>query len=898
MKNRHRVQAPLAEHEREEWLAAQRRQVLDEEREWMGVAPGEPLAALCLSGGGIRSATYSLGVLQGLARKGLLGRFHYLSTVSGGGYIGSWLQAWIARQDGDVDRVVGELADSAKDDEPAPVRRLRAYTSYLNPVWGFSTDTLVLVATFLRNLVLNWLVLIPLVLAVLIVPHIQLALVQLEGSGGAGYLVLFYGLLAAALALLLRAIAYSVADLPLDGAARVGRPPPDEFGRACLLPLVVAAVLLSWLIAWDGQRLANLPVFGIPAPVFFFVAGGLVHMAGLRLGIVWRRRRGLPPLARRSGTDALAFGSGGLAGLMFWGYLAVARNMAADPVLFATWSMPLLMLIVWAGCTLYVAFTSRRRDEEQREWLARAVAWGLAVALGWLFAAALVFHAPAVVLRFSGGAVNPFEAGVGAALMGAAASAYGFFSKAGSKIKEHTQGFLEFTGMKLMQLLALLFVLAFLVTMGMVASWGVEAAVAQGRNLSAHALLPVAVPLALAAGLFGAALLASHFVGVNTFSLHSMYGNRLARAYLGASNTSGQPHWFTGFDPHDNLKMTEGRRRAPGQHRLLHVVNAAVNMVKPAGGRLQWQQRMAASFIMTPLYCGSDALGYARTGVYGARGGMSWARAMAISGAAASPSMGYHTSRMVAFVMTLFNARLGWWSPNPTPEKQRHWRRNEPGTGVMPLVNELLASVSTEHSFVHLSDGGHFENLGLYEMVRRKCRRILVVDASCDPEGLFEDLEGAIRKVRVDFGATISFKGELPTAQAAVKGKSCVLVGTIHYRGDKPGEEGEIVYIKPALCGDEPVDIARFASANAAKGKAFPHQPTSDQFFNESQFESYRALGQHAVERHFTTSWENWLASAPVAAAPIPNRIATRPPQLLQRTRQGLQALLDQVKQR
>lgn len=898
MKSRHRVQAPLAQHEREDWLVAQRRQVLDEEREWMGVAPGEPLTALCLSGGGIRSATYSLGVLQGLARQGLLGRFHYLSTVSGGGYIGSWLQAWIARQDGDVDRVVGELADSAKDDEPAPVRRLRAYTSYLNPVWGFSTDTLVLVATFLRNLVLNWLVLIPLVLAALIVPRIQLALVQLDGSG-AGSQWLSLALLAAATALLLCSIAYSVADLPLDGAQKLERPPRNIFDKACLLPLVAAAVILSWVVAWDVGGLLNLAaVFG-PPWIVLPVLGGLIHVAGLHIGKAWRRRRGLPPLARRLDTDLLAFGSGLAAGLIFWGYLLAARALLVESrVFYATVSVPLMLLIVWAGCTLYVAFTSRRRDEEQREWLARAVAVGLAVALGWLFAAALVFYAPVAVLRLSGGAFNPFEAGMGAALMGAVASAYGFFSKAGSKIKEHTQTMLEFTGMKLMQLLALLFVLAFLVIMGMVASWGVEAAVAQARHLSAHALVPVAVPLALAAGLFGAALFSSHFVGVNTFSLHSMYGNRLARAYLGASNTDGQPHWFTGFDPHDNLKMTEGRRRAPGQHRLLHVVNAAVNMVKPAGGRLQWQQRMAASFIMTPLYCGSDALGYARTGVYGARGGMSWARAMAISGAAASPSMGYHTSRMVAFVMTLFNARLGWWSPNPMPENHRHWRRNEPGTGVMPLVNELLASVSTERSFVHLSDGGHFENLGLYEMVRRKCRRILVVDASCDPHGLFEDLEGAIRKVRVDFGATITFKGELPTAQAALKSQSCVLVGTIRYRGDEPGEEGEIVYLKPALCGDEPVDIVRFASANAAKGKAFPHQPTSDQFFNESQFESYRALGQHAAQRHFTKDWVHWLAAAPVATAPVPNRIATRPPHLLERTRQGLQALLDQVKQR
>jgi hypothetical protein len=55
------------------------------------------LLGLALSGGGIRSATINLGILQGLARRGLLPRFDYLSTVSGGGYIGSCIDSWIIR---------------------------------------------------------------------------------------------------------------------------------------------------------------------------------------------------------------------------------------------------------------------------------------------------------------------------------------------------------------------------------------------------------------------------------------------------------------------------------------------------------------------------------------------------------------------------------------------------------------------------------------------------------------------------------------------------------------------------------------------------------------------------------------------------------------------------------
>src|SRR5438034_2637663 len=77
----------------------------------------EKRAALCISGGGIRSATFGLGVLQGLARCGLLSKFHYLSTVSGGGYIGSWLSAWIKNHPEGIRGVVAELAESARTNE-------------------------------------------------------------------------------------------------------------------------------------------------------------------------------------------------------------------------------------------------------------------------------------------------------------------------------------------------------------------------------------------------------------------------------------------------------------------------------------------------------------------------------------------------------------------------------------------------------------------------------------------------------------------------------------------------------------------------------------------------------------------------------------------------------------
>ncbi|HEX8254372.1 MAG TPA: patatin-like phospholipase family protein, partial [Thermoanaerobaculia bacterium] len=153
--------------------------------------------ALCISGGGIRSATFALGVMQGLASAKVLDKFDYLSTVSGGGYIGSWLSSWARRHPHGISGVQEDLAacDSAAsgarhvDDppgritrpeervekiepEPQPVRRLREYSNYLSPRLGLlSGDTWTMAALYFRNLLLNLLVLVPVFAAVLAIPR-------------------------------------------------------------------------------------------------------------------------------------------------------------------------------------------------------------------------------------------------------------------------------------------------------------------------------------------------------------------------------------------------------------------------------------------------------------------------------------------------------------------------------------------------------------------------------------------------------------------------------------------------------------------------------------------------------------------------------------------------------
>jgi hypothetical protein len=264
------------------------------------------------------------------------------------------------------------------------------------------------------------------------------------------------------------------------------------------------------------------------------------------------------------------------------------------------------------------------------------------------------------------------------------------------------------------------------------------------------------------------------------------------------------------------------------------------------GENLAWQERKASSFTVSPLAVGNPALGYRQAKKYGNQ--ISLGTAMAISGAAASPNMGYHSSSPVALLMTLFNVRLGWWLGNPA---HRAWNLSGPRQAFLPFIFELFGLTDDQRRFVYLSDGGHFENLGIYEMLQRRCRTIVAVDAACDPELEFGDLGNAIRKARIDFGVEISFPqppspNRKPTRLGLInRPKRPALspycaIGRIRYP-EIPDEEGTLIYIKAAIHGDEPEDILTYATAS----KAFPHESTMDQFFTESQFESYRRLGVH-----------------------------------------------------
>jgi hypothetical protein len=286
--------------------------------------------------------------------------------------------------------------------------------------------------------------------------------------------------------------------------------------------------------------------------------------------------------------------------------------------------------------------------------------------------------------------------------------------------------------------------------------------------------------------------------------------------------------------------------------RPYHILNTALNIT--SGKHLSWQERKAASFFFSKGYCGYFVQGekqednYCNTNAYlDNQGCISLNLPMTISGAAASPNGGYHTSKPLAFLMTVFNVRLGWWIQNTA--KLSNWKSRGPSFGMTYLFKELTGSVDENSRFIYLSDGGHFENLGIYELVRRKCRVIIASDAGADPDYQFEDLANAIRKCYIDLGARIEIDTApiKPIQDGDSKGcsRQNFIIGEIHYQDSE--ETGVLLYIKASMCGNEATDIQYYKSLHSD----FPHDPTANQFFTESQFESYRKLGYNIGRRIF-----------------------------------------------
>jgi hypothetical protein len=558
-----------------------------------------------------------------------------------------------------------------------------------------------------------------------------------------------------------------------------------------------------------------------------------------------------------------------------------------------------LLVSFAAGQVAYVGLTSfvpaAQRD---REWMARASGWYLAMAVVWLVATGLVLNGPDWYGEKGWPAHQWWLLGATAASGGLTlTTALSSVTKATAAIAAVRERLSTSILLRVMAAAFLLFVTILLAQMSVAAlrlpplriefmdlSLGHLDAAAR-ETAAKHAGEQLIVVLGSMMSLCVASWLSSLVVNVNLFSLHALYRDRLVRTFLGASNdqtVTGKSrilNHFDGFSPGDNLGMGKVWHDATGNIRRegpFPVVNIALNLV--AGGDLARQERKAESFVSTPLYTGGERVGYRDSrlmasdlGLLAQRrlrrvlqtgstddirrelntlNGLTLGTAMAISGAAVSPNFGYHSSPMISFIMMLFNVRLGWWLGNPR-RNSSHWLKSGPkGNNLSLFLQEAFGQTSDKEKYVYLSDGGHFENLGLYEMLRRRCRTIIVSDATADPDCSLNDLGRFLRQAAIDLGINVEFKSidlqkRAPFLDAY--GVYCA-VGTIRYpelRLQPKPVAGTIIYIKPSLDRNIPADIRAFAAEDAK----FPHDSTVNQWFTESQFESYRALGSFIVRQ-------------------------------------------------
>jgi len=283
-----------------------------------------------------------------------------------------------------------------------------------------------------------------------------------------------------------------------------------------------------------------------------------------------------------------------------------------------------------------------------------------------------------------------------------------------------------------------------------------------------------------------------------------------------------------------------------------HLLVTCLNLTRSRD--LKLRNRKSDAFIFSKLFCGSNTTGYVDTRKYRS-GETKLARAMAISGAAVSPAIGSRTFFAQAFATSLFNVRLGQWMENPAYRGGASvYRRENLVFWPMYLLKEMLASTDATERLIYLSDGGHTgDNLGICPLLQRRCRLILAVDAECDPKRVFGSLNEAIRQIYIDELVDIDIDLEpiRPRGRSGLS-KRHVAVGRIDYH---EGDRGWLVVFKSTLTGDESEPIKNYQREHAI----FPHQTTADQFFDDAQFESYRVLGWHLTTKAFESELQEAL---------------------------------------
>ena len=752
-----------------------------------------PLTGLALSGGGIRSATFSLGVLQALAEADLLKRIDYLSTVSGGGYLGTSLIWWASGKSGETFGVGPPSQESpgcerfpyaTRQEDAEHSRRLldnlRRNGRYLTP--GAGITGLSLLSVVLRGSLIQLAFWLPLVVLLLTVLQAFLALPIMT---------------AVPADLVATPLLPEVRSVPVWLS-------PVAFGGVQLALVICALGIFYWWVTRSGpehppnglERLLERP-HPVIAPLAMLLAV-MILIAGLLAYPAW------------PGLTAL-LGVAGMMGVAF-AVLAVLYSLITGAVMVAG-ERPFVHLL---------GYDMRRLWET----------WA-GFGAGVMMVLALIGSLPLLSWLLTLGSDSAGKlGGLGAMLSGMVAAGFAF-QRTGRLFSDMAPEAQPWRSAALACSLLLL-------GMGLLA---------HELSMLLHASGPLAwLSLALGIATFG------WLCNINYITVHRYYRDRLMEAFMPSFSAATQG--LTGPAPNTADAMRLADSLAACQRAPYPLINTNAVLVNARSVRAR--SRGGDGFLLSPLYCGSNSTGWRATRHF-MHDRMTLATAMAISGAAANPNtgvggVGLSRSRLVSVTMALFNLRLGYWVPHPGHRRSRRPHQFWPGlSAILPWGHREDAP------FQELTDGGHFENLGLYELMRRRVSLIITCDGSQDQQSRFGTLQLALQRCREDFGARVIFDadehGEERGTHAdggpldalipddAVRYPSGTrlsrrgfITGEVRY---SDGSRGLLIYIKSTLIPGLPLSLLGYRDTSPT----FPDEPTSDQFFNETQFESYRQLG-------------------------------------------------------
>jgi Patatin-like phospholipase len=765
---------------------------------------------LALSGGGIRSATFSLGVLRGLAHKQALSRFDLLSTVSGGGYVGAMLGRLYARASGpeDVDNINRALSGKSAT---WFIWWLRANGRYLVPQ-GMKDITFAL-AVYVRNL-----------LAV----HIELGIIGLLlGCFLTSFDLGVWALLDQAATH--RWLAFEQLR-PLRGLLPTTwlLLPPLAFYAACLASA-------HWSITW------------------------VAHASRLRTSLYWS-----------SGAAACLVTSVSyyLLELLPGNQGSELRNALwnALVILLLSWLVGIPMAAQQLRKAKQASTVMSLQLEEARSKLTKR----LATSFSWMGVVALagVLDRLAWFLSFEAAELAASGTALGVMFILIRTVLPHLVKKeSGVPTRVNHALVLNLLGLALAFWLATWWVsLAHRVVLGSLFGQGLPNYPGSIAVL-ASLLLPLSAYL-LATGRnfsflnlsslhsFYRARLVRTYLGASNAHRFSRDEPSILASIDDVPSYLVHQHGMVSVKdthPDDDIGMLKYRPQDVGGP--VHLINVCINQTTDPRGQIFNQDRkglpltIASGGAAQIALAGWDSLGEEESLTLG-----TWA---AISGAAVSSGMGALTNGGTAALTTLTGLRLGyWWSRSPQARARSRLSK------ARSLLEETLGAFQgTAGENWYLSDGGHFENTAAYALLAARAEVIVLVDCGADPAYRFGDLENLVRKARIDLQAEICFKrlrntkpidelrafGSLSDL-ASEEGSACLALAEISYHGKAPGR-GILLLIKPNVSDGLQVDLRNFKKANPL----FPQESTADQSFSESQWESYFSLGQHLgqkIDRH------------------------------------------------